>query len=149
MSNDNTVLFLSSMAAVAMVLSARADATAPRRMGLRSVDDADRDDDPMSDIGQWVKDFVKLERRVVEEEAERLESMVEKIEERQTKGDDLLDRIASDSVVKSYLDKVDDRIGELMSKLSRKPDVDQEEVNTYSVSLVLVRHVLICTPYIF
>ena len=86
MSSDNIVLILSSMAAVALVLSARADATAPRRMGLRSVDDADRDDDPMSDIGQWVKDFVKLERRVVEEEAERLESMVEKIEERQTKG---------------------------------------------------------------
>ena len=55
-------------------------------MGLRSVDDADRDDDPMSDIGQWVKDFVKHERRVVEEEAERLESMVEKIEEQQAKG---------------------------------------------------------------
>ena len=47
--------------------------------------------------------------------------------------DELLDRIASDSVVKSYLDKVDVRIGDLMSKLSRKPDVDQEEVKTYGV----------------
>jgi len=114
---------------VAMILSALSDASAVIEGDNDDVeDDARHDHDSMSDIGQWVRDFVKLERRVVEEEAERLESMVEKIEERQSKGGDLLDRIASDSVVKTYLDKVDIRIGELMSKFSRKPDIDQEEI---------------------
>jgi len=91
-------------------------------------DDAvESDHDSLSDIGKWVRDFVALERRVVEEEAERLEHMVERIEEQQAKEADLLDRVASDSVVKTYLDKVDVRIGQLMSKLSRKHDHDDEE----------------------
>ena len=46
---------------------------------------------------------------------------------------DLLDRIAADSVVKTYIHMVDDRIGELMSKISRKPDADQEEVMSKEV----------------
>merc|ERR1719471_2342134 len=97
---------------------------------LSSMEDDDSnesDHDSLSDIGKWVRDFVALERRVVEEEAERLEHMVERIEEQQAKEADLLDRVASDSVVKTYLDKVDVRIGQLMSKLSRKHDHDDEE----------------------
>ena len=84
---DNFVRLFSSMAAVAMILSALSDASAVIEGDNDDVEeDARHDHDSMSDIGQWVRDFVKLERRVVEEEAERLESMVEKIEERQSKG---------------------------------------------------------------
>merc|ERR1719188_1813955 len=114
-----------------MVSSAREGASSsPRDMLKRSMDDDSKesDHDSLSDIGKWVRDFVALERRVVEEEAERLESMVERIEEQQAKEADLLDRVASDSVVKTYLDKVDVRIGQLMAKLPRKHDVDEEEV---------------------
>merc|ERR1719150_2101152 len=118
-----------------MASSARDGASSsPRDMLKRSMEDADDDAaeksdlDSMSDIGKWVRDFVALERRVVEQEAERLEHMVERIEEQQAKEADLLDRVASDSVVKTYLDKVDVRIGQLMSKLPRKHDADEEEV---------------------
>ena len=44
---------------------------------------SDDDHDAVSELGRWVKNFVKLEKNVVEEETARLESMVEKIEERQ------------------------------------------------------------------
>merc|ERR1719245_2168581 len=114
-----------------MASSARETASSSPRDMLRSSmddDDAEKSDlESLSDIGKWVRDFVALERRVVEEEAERLEHMVERIEEQQAKEADLLDRVASDSVVKTYLDKVDVRIGQLMSKLSRKHDHDDEE----------------------
>merc|ERR1719245_1978509 len=115
-----------------MASSARETASSSPRDMLRSSmddDDAEKSDlESLSDIGKWVRDFVALERRVVEEEAERLEHMVERIEEQQAKEADLLDRVASDSVVKTYLDKVDVRIGQLMSKLSRKHDHDEEEI---------------------
>ena len=70
-----------------------ATTSAPRHMALRSADDDEDDDADLHDVDlahrrieKWLKDFVKMERRVVEEEAEHLESMVEKIEERQAKG---------------------------------------------------------------
>merc|ERR1719351_696077 len=129
-SRDNLVrILLALTAAVTMVSSTREGASSLRR-SMDDIDDSDAvesDVDSLSDIGKWVRDFVALERRVVEEEAERLEHMVERIEEQQAKEADLLDRVASDSVVKTYLDKVDVRIGQLMSKLSRKHDHDEEE----------------------
>ena len=51
--------------------------------GRRSHRDADDDHDAVGELGRWVKNFVKLEKSVVEEETARLESMVEKIEKRQ------------------------------------------------------------------
>ena len=93
-SSDSLVrILLALTAAVTMASSARETAaSSPRDMLRRSMEDDNDDDaseksdlDSMSDIGKWVRDFVALERRVVEEEAERLEHMVERIEEQQAK----------------------------------------------------------------
>ena len=91
-SSANLVRILFALTAVVTTVSSAREgsSSSPRDMLRKSMDDIDDDAeksdlDSLSDIGKWVRDFVALERRVVEEEAERLEHMVERIEEQQAK----------------------------------------------------------------